>query len=515
MLLILGLLGLIYPLYLILPIQKIITKNVTPLLIRLASLFLVLELLNIGLNLSYIQDEVLFLDGIHRLNTNILIYQLLLISFSFLLFQVYTYYLKSSETFMIIFTNVIAILNLIESYDWLLTIVNYELINITLYLIVSIKNGSEKAISASIKYFLLSALTTTFFLLFITLIYALTGTLHWDNMGLLWIFIEKDLKLPLFFMLITIFFKIGAAPFHNWSPDLLDAIPTVLTSWMATIPKFGILLFLSLFSYFWVPTPDLESGGIPINYFILFIANISILVGSIGLSSQWRIKRFLAYSAISNIGFLLLALVCAPLELYVSYLIIYALTSIGIFMILVHIGPTLDQQSGFCTLSIGEAQVEPRSHPGTLNHELIAYRVYDQEMILQLSGIYHQNAFLGLSLTFLLFSLMGLPPMAGFFAKLMVLASTINLGYISLALFAILGSIISSVNYLNLIKIINVNLPMQRLGEATLPIALGRDPLGYFNALSVSKEISYYLSIIVAFTVFFLFYPLNLFTFGS
>jgi NADH-quinone oxidoreductase subunit N len=111
-----------------------------------------------------------------------------------MLFQAYSYYLKSSETFMIIFTNVIATISLIQSYDWLLTIINYELINITLYLIVSMKNGSEKALSASIKYFLLSALTTTFLLLFITIIYAITGTIHWDNMGLIWIFIENDVK---------------------------------------------------------------------------------------------------------------------------------------------------------------------------------------------------------------------------------------------------------------------------------------------------------------------------------
>nr|YP_009659013.1 NADH dehydrogenase subunit 2 [Synchytrium microbalum]QCQ69011.1 NADH dehydrogenase subunit 2 [Synchytrium microbalum] len=441
MLLVLGLLGYIYALYLVLPQSR----NVTPLLIRLASLFLVLQLINIAININYIQNEILFLDGVHRLNTNILFYEMLLISLTLLLFQVYTYYLKSSETFMIIFTNVIAIINLIESYDWLLTIINYELINITLYLIVSMKNGSEKALSASIKYFLLSALTTTFLLLFITLIYAITGTIHWDNMGLLWIFIENDIKLPLFFMLITIFFKIAAAPFHNWSPDLLDAIPTVLTSWMATIPKYGILLFLSLFSYFLTP----------MNFFILFIGNLSILVGSLGLSNQWRIKRFLAYSAITNIGFLLLALGTNQLDYYVYYLIIYALTTIGIFMILLSI----------------------ENNP---------------EMILQLSGLYHQNAYLGLSFTFLLFSLMGIPPMAGFFAKLMVLASTINLGYISLALFAIVGSIISSVNYLNLIKIINVNLPNQ------------------YNTFTVSKEISYYISIIIAFTVLFLFYPLNL-----
>jgi len=87
---------------------------------------------------------------------------------------------------------------------------------------------------------------------------------------------------------------------------------------------------------------------------------------------------------------------------------------------------------------------------------------------------------------------MGIPPMAGFFAKLMVLASTINLGYISLALLAVIGSIISSVNYLNLIKIINMNLPDE------------------YYTFTVSKEISYYISIIVTFTTLFLFYPLNL-----
>nr|WKF48286.1 NADH dehydrogenase subunit 2 [Synchytrium endobioticum] len=484
LLLILGLLGYIYTLYLILPKSQ----NVTPLLIRLSSLFLILKLIDI-LNLMYnIQDEILFLDGVHRLGFSLLFYELLLIGFTLMLFQAYTFLLKSGETFMILFTNVIAIINLIESYDWLLTLINYELVNITLYLIVSMKNGSEKALSASIKYFLLSALTTTFLLLSITLIYAITGTLHWDNLGLLWIFIEDgaDLKLPLFFMFITIFFKIAAAPFHNWSPDLLDAIPTVLTSWMATLPKYGILLFLV----------TLANNILPMNQtiasFILFIGLLSILIGSLGLSNQWRIKRFLAYSAITNIGFLLLALGTNQLDNFVHYFVVYALTSIGIFLILLSIenGP-----------APGSSPSASEVAPGP-------------EMINQLAGLTHQNAYLGLSFTFLLFSLMGIPPMAGFFAKLMVLASTLNLGLYSLALVAVLGSIIGAVNYLIWIKILNMNLTIPN--ESNLQFQnqtlIGSAQRAVTAQRAVSQEMqlsSYSISIIIAFTVLFYFYPLN------
>ena len=224
---------------------------------------------------------------------------------------------------------------------------------------------------------------------------------------------------------------------------------------MATIPKYGILLFLSLFSYFLIP----------VNFFILFIGSLSILIGSLGLSNQWRIKRFLAYSAITNIGFLLLALGTNQLDYYIYYLIIYALTSIGIFLILLSL----------------------ENNP---------------EMILQLSGLYHKNPYLGLSFTFFLFSLMGLPPMAGFFAKLMILASIINLDLISLALIAVIGSIIGAINYLNLIKIINVNLPHESYSSSS--------PFFIKNTFGISYDLSYSISLIVIFTILFLFYPLNL-----
>jgi NADH-quinone oxidoreductase subunit N len=190
MLLIFGFFAYLFLLYLILPLSS----NVTPLLIRLSSLFLILELIRNFLICYYIQGaaDILYFDGVHRLNINILISEIFLIVFTLMLFQIYTYYLKSSEVFLIIFINVIALINLISSYDWLLTIINYELINISLYLIVSLRSGSEKALSASLKYFLLSALTTTFILLFITMIYGITGTIHWDKLGLIWVFIDKE-----------------------------------------------------------------------------------------------------------------------------------------------------------------------------------------------------------------------------------------------------------------------------------------------------------------------------------
>jgi len=214
---------------------------------------------------------------------------------------------------------------------------------------------------------------------------------------------------------LTILFKLGAAPFHNWSPDLYDSVPTHITAWMAIIVKVSILLFIAQSSIVMI----LHHAG------PLFIITgiLSLIVGAGGLSAQWRIKRFFAYSAISHLGFLLLAYASpqSGLDSFIYYLVIYGITSLGVFTIL-------------CILDIYaiSPQSVPKSVPITSSGVTFINTFKTPKalaLIEQLAGLYVQAPVLAWSLSFILLSFAGIPPMAGFFAKFSVLTSYLLHGF--------------------------------------------------------------------------------------
>ena len=193
----------------------------------------------------------------------------------------------------------------------------------------------------------------------------------------------------------------------------------------------------------------------PLELIIILAGLASLIVGSIGLSGQWRIKRFLAYSAISHLGFLLLALSSLQFDAFLYYLIIYGLTSVNLFAILLALG-------------------QPK-------REVL--------LISQLSGLFKQNQSLALAWAFSLFSLAGIPPLSGFYAKLIVLQAYINIGNYWIATIAVLASVISAANYLHFIRIAHLDQPF------------------YPYSLEVPTSISYLIALFSTFTVLFLFKP--------
>jgi NADH-quinone oxidoreductase subunit N len=272
--------------------------------------------------LAHWQSAVLFLDGILSINIPELFSEFFLISLTFLIVLLTLYTLARAELYLIFITNVLGFTFLWQSQDWIVTVIAWELFNLSLYLLVSINSNTEASLSASIKYFLLSALSTSFLLLGVALLYGLTGSTNYDTIHALLSFpLEIDnhyhssvslfntfinstnstflYLLPVTLIVLTFLFKLGAAPFYNWSPDLYDSIPTPITLWMTTVVKLSLLFFLiqpSLFLF----TSNAHS-------LFLLSGILSLIVGSLGLGAQWRIKRFLAYSAISHLGFILLA----------------------------------------------------------------------------------------------------------------------------------------------------------------------------------------------------------------
>jgi NADH-ubiquinone oxidoreductase chain 2 len=265
---------------------------------------------------------------------------------------------------------------------------------------------------------------------------------------------KSGIHLALVIIGIALLFKVAAAPFHNWAPDVYDGVPTIVTTWLAIMPKVAILAFLGEFQGF-----THLGGGYETAYpiwpnILLVSALLSLVIGGLLGLAQYRIKRLLAYSTISHMGFILLALaIHTPegIEAYLFYLVQYVLTSTNIFFVLLAFGShgsgsgwDIPSSAGFSLLDNAEL---PKNPP-------IQY-------ISQISRNPNIQSNPALALTFAvtLFSMAGIPPLVGFFAKLMVVYSAAQNGYFFLATIAILVSVLSAAYYLRVIRVIFFDTP--------------------------------------------------------
>ena len=374
---------------------------------------------------KHLEKSLVLQDGLQHIDEIILLNEIYQISQVLIILTIIRF--KKSEIYLLILSSLVGMILQIGSKDWLVTITSWELINLSLYFIFSINSKkSESSLSSSIKYFLLSALTTTLMLLGITLLYGLLGSTNYDSIQILLSYLNpNDYKINIIYLLIliSIQFKIGLAPFHYWVADVYDGLSTNITIWLASVPK--IILFIFLIKLY--PMIQINNN---ITLIIILIGSLSVINGSIGLGSQFKIRRFQGYSTISHMGIILQGFVSGYLDSVEYYLIIYGLTTINIFTILIVISN---------------------------------YKNKDISLINELSGIFHLNSGLSLSLAISLFSLAAIPPLAGFYAKLSIINSLFNLGYYWIGIIIILTSTISTANYLQIIKISHIDLPLYRV----------------------------------------------------
>jgi NADH:ubiquinone oxidoreductase subunit 2 (subunit N) len=238
-----------------------------------------------------------------------------------------------------------------------------------------------------------------------------------------------ELQLASILIFSAILLKLAAAPLHNYAIDLYSAIPLYLTMYMVTIPKMGVFLLLYIVA------------GLNILTFtsiILSSAIISIIIGSISLITQLKLKPFLAYSGLTNTGLLLLAIYCNDKTTFLIYLIIYIITMISIFQILLI---------------------------------LSKFKLGAQNLIYlsQLAGLFKFNPFLSLSFTLALFSLAGCPPLLGFFAKYFLISSLLNYDMYGLVILVILTNTISCARYLSILSITQFTLTPYNLNIEISP----------------------------------------------
>lgn len=335
---------------------------------------------------------------------------------------------------------------LISTNDLVSIFLSIELQSYGLYLLSTIYRNSELATTGGLIYFLLGGLSSCFILLGTALLYANSGTTNMDGLYIITSISEVDnnygiwyqsyyINIALLIFSVGFLFKVSAAPFHFWSPDVYDAIPTIVTTFVAIIAKISIFIFLLELVYY---TSNYFSGY---NWTFSLLASslLSLIIGTVVGLTQFRIKRLLAYSTISHVGFILLALSISSIEsiqAFIFYLIQYSISNLNIFIILIAIGFSL-----YYYINDNEENIE-----------LLDKNNSPIQLISQLKGFFYINPLLALSLSITIFSFVGIPPLIGFFAKQMVLSAALDNGYIFLSFVAILTSVIGAVYYLNIIK---------------------------------------------------------------
>jgi len=414
---------------------------------------------------------------------------------------------------------------LISSFDLISIYLSIELQSFGLYILSTLYRNSESSTSAGLKYFLLGALSSCIILLGSGLIYAYTGITNLESLYLLnsvnsftsctaitelnllnSINSLQGINLGIILIFIGFLFKIAAAPLHNWSPDVYDEVPTIVTIWLTILPKLAILtLLLELFNNIYWPGIGVYSitilnnisstAIIPNNILknILLISSLlSLIIGSILGLSQIKIKRLLAYSTISHIGFILLALAInteQSIDSFIFYIIQYTLTNLNIFLIILALSYKSENNINWITTN---------TNNNNNNNNDINY-------IYQFKGLFNNNPLLCISLAICLFSMAGIPPFIGFFSKQFVLYSALQNGYYFISIVAIIVSVISASYYLQIIK------NMYNLDDSAGPC--GENLISQPNnntafALSELSNIhSYIISIITIIIIFFFIKP--------
>lgn len=369
-------------------------------------------------------------------------------------------HLKIIEYPLIILFVITGAVFLMSTNDLVSIFLAIELQSYGLYILSTIYRNSELSTTGGLIYFLLGGLSSCFILLGTGLLYANSGTTSLDSLYIitsisdinsgplatdLW-YKPYYINLSLILFSIGFLFKVSAAPFHFWSPDVYDAIPTIVTTFVAIIAKISIFILLLQLVYY--TTNNFSGTQGPMNWtFILLISSLfSLIIGTVVGLTQYRIKRLFAYSTISHVGFLLLALGISSVEstqAFIFYLTQYSISNLNAFVILIAIGFSL-----YCYTSDNKEY-----------EELMDKNNSPIQLVSQLKGYFYINPLLAISLAITIFSFAGVPPLVGFFGKQMVLSAALDKGLIFLSLVAILTSVIGAIYYLSIIKEMFFSLP--------------------------------------------------------
>ena len=331
-------------------------------------------------------------------------------------------YLRIFKIFIIeypilILSSVLGMMIMISSNDLIIFYMGLELQSLALYVLATFDRDNIKSSEAGLKYFVLSALSSGLLLYGCSLIYGFTGSTNFNVIASQLNSSDYVLTFGIVFILVGLAFKISAVPFHMWAPDVYEGSPTSVTLFFTMVPKIAALTVFIRFLY--VPFLNLIDQW---QMIIVFLSIASMVFGAVAAIGQTNLKRLIAYSSISHIGYALAGLATVSndgIQSSIIYITIYIMMNLGLFS---------------CLLMLKR------------NNEYF-------ENIDDLSGLSKNHPLLSLSLLIILFSLAGIPPLAGFFAKFYIFKSVIEQSMYFLAIVGLLSTVVAAFYYLRIIKI--------------------------------------------------------------
>jgi NADH-quinone oxidoreductase subunit N len=360
----------------------------------------------------------------------------------------------ASEYAVLILFSTVGMSVMVSATSLMTLYVGLELLSLSSYVLASYRRSDERSAEAGLKYFVLGALASGILLYGISLLYGFTGTMNFDGIAAAFGRGAPTLGLlfGLVFVLAGLAFKASVVPFHMWTPDVYEGAPTPVTAFFASAPKVAAVLLATR-----VCIEALGPATDAWRQIVIFAALASIFLGAVGAYGQTNIKRLLAYSSINNVGFALIGLAAAGqhgTSSVLFYMAVYVVMTVGVFL---------------CVLWMRGPDGEHLEEIGTL------------------SGLSQTRPALALAIAIFMFSLAGIPPLFGFWPKLLVFNAAVESGYIALAVAGIVGTVIGAYYYLKIVKIMYFDEPTKPYRRVREPVqgslillaAIAVSPLGY------------------------------------
>ena len=342
---------------------------------------------------------------------------------AFLVIYISSNYLKKNQIYffeypVLFIFSILGMLVMISANDLIVLYISIELQSLSLYVLVALRRGSIKGSEAALKYFILGSIASAVILYGCSMVYSVVGATNYEIIKQFsdQSFNNLILSLGLVLIISGVAFKLSAAPFHMWTPDVYEGSPTSVTTVLITLPKLAALTVLvNLLLY---PFQNQTITWVPI---MIIISILSMAIGSISALKQDNLKRLFAFSTIANIGYVMIGLACVNDEAIKAsflYMFIYTLATLGVFSF------------------------------------IMILRREDRQLVTvsDISGLSRSKPLLALSVAILLLSLAGIPPFGGFFGKLFIFTAAIESGNLYLAIAGVIFSVISAYYYLKIIK---------------------------------------------------------------
>jgi NADH-quinone oxidoreductase subunit N len=330
------------------------------------------------------------------------------------------------ETFVLILFSLLGMQLLITANSFLTLYLGLELMSLCLYALVAMQRDAPAPAEAAMKYFVLGALASGFLLYGMSMIYGATGTLEIDKVAQAVLGSGENKTLLLFglvFVVSAVAFKLGAVPYHMWVPDVYQGAPTAMTLFIGTAPEFAAFaMMLRLLAGALI--------GAEVNWqgMLIVLCVLSVSLGHIVAIAQTNLKRMLAYSTIANMGYVLMGFLAADVNGYSAamfYMVSYVLTSLASFGMIL----------------------------------LLSRKGFESDRLEDLKGLNARSPWWAFVMLLVMFSLAGIPPTVGFYAKLLVLQAAVKAGFVWLAVVGVVAALIGAFYYLRIVKLMYFDEP--------------------------------------------------------